>query len=111
MNKLNNIQNLVKDFTLVSKLLVLVCVFLFSESTHSQNNVERYNIGEIEVSGNTSFSPLTIITFSGLRHGQVLLCILSKLCNQNSCNQTARLFRPKCALGLAGQLQSVLSNQ
>ncbi len=81
MNKLNNIQNLVKDFTLVSKLLVLVCVFLFSESTYSQNNVERYNIGEIEVSGNTSFSPLTIITFSGLREGDAISIPGEKLSN------------------------------
>ena len=81
MNKLNNIQNLVKDFTLVFKLLVLVCVFLFSESTYSQNNVERYNIGEIEVSGNTSFSPLTIITFSGLREGDAISIPGEKLSN------------------------------
>ena len=81
VNKLNNIQNLVKDFTLVAKLLVLVCVFLFSESTYSQNNVERYNIGEIDVSGNTSFSPLTIITFSGLREGDAISIPGEKLSN------------------------------
>ena len=81
VNKLNNIQNLVKDFTLVAKLLVLVFVFLFSESTYSQNNVERYNIGEIEVSGNTSFSPLTIITFSGLREGDAISIPGEKLSN------------------------------
>ena len=81
VNKLNNIQNLVKDITLVAKLLVLVCVFLFSESTYSQNNVERYNIGEIEVSGNTSFSPLTIITFSGLREGDAISIPGEKLSN------------------------------
>jgi outer membrane protein insertion porin family len=81
VNKLNNIQNLIKDFTLVAKLLVLVCFFLFSESTYSQNNVERYNIGEIEVSGNTSFSPLTIITFSGLREGDAISIPGEKLSN------------------------------
>ena len=81
MNKLNNIQNLVKDLTQVAKLLVLVFIFLFSESTYSQNNVERYNIGEIEVSGNTSFSPLTIITFSGLREGDAISIPGEKLSN------------------------------
>ena len=81
MIKLNNIQNLVKDSTLLAKLLVLVCIFLFSESTYSQNNVERYNIGEIEVSGNTSFSPLTIITFSGLREGDAISIPGEKLSN------------------------------
>ncbi len=81
MNKLNNIQNLVKDLIQVAKLLVLVFIFLFSESTYSQNNVERYNIGEIEVSGNTSFSPLTIITFSGLREGDAISIPGEKLSN------------------------------
>ena len=81
VNKLNNIQNLVKDLTQVAKLLVLVFIFLFSESTYSQNNVERYNIGEIKVSGNTSFSPLTIITFSGLREGDAISIPGEKLSN------------------------------
>ncbi len=81
VNKLNNIQNLVKDLIQVAKLLVLVFIFLFSESTYSQNNVERYNIGEIEVSGNTSFSPLTIITFSGLREGDAISIPGEKLSN------------------------------
>ena len=81
MNKLNNIQNLEKDLIQVAKLLVLVFIFLFSESTYSQNNVERYNIGEIEVSGNTSFSPLTIITFSGLREGDAISIPGEKLSN------------------------------
>ena len=81
MNKLNNIQNLVKDLNLSAKLLVLACIFLFSESTYSQNRVERYNIGEIEVSGNTSFSPLTIITFSGLREGDAISIPGEKLSN------------------------------
>jgi outer membrane protein insertion porin family len=81
VNKLNNIQNLIKDFTLVAKLLLLGFIFLFSESTYSQNNVERYNIGEIEVSGNTSFSPLTIITFSGLREGDAISIPGEKLSN------------------------------
>jgi len=81
VNKLNNIQNLVKDLNLSAKLLVLACIFLFSESTYSQNRVERYNIGEIEVSGNTSFSPLTIITFSGLREGDAISIPGEKLSN------------------------------
>ena len=40
--------------------------------TFSQNSVERYNIGKIEVSGNTSFSPITIVTFSGLKEGDAI---------------------------------------
>ena len=81
MNKLNNTQNTIKDLSLLAKLLFLGFIFSFSESTYSQNNVERYNIGEIEVSGNTSFSPLTIITFSGLREGDAISIPGEKLSN------------------------------
>ncbi len=81
MNKLNNTQNTLKDLSLLAKLLFLGFIFSFSESTYSQNNVERYNIGEIEVSGNTSFSPLTIITFSGLREGDAISIPGEKLSN------------------------------
>ena len=56
-------------------------MLLFSEFSYSQSNVERYNIGEIEVSGNTSFSPLTIITFSGLREGDAISIPGEKLSN------------------------------
>ena len=81
VNKLNNTQNTIKDLSLLAKLLFLGFIFSFSESTYSQNNVERYNIGEIEVSGNTSFSPLTIITFSGLREGDAISIPGEKLSN------------------------------
>ena len=81
VNKLNNTQNNLKDLSLLAKLLFLGFIFSFSESTYSQNNVERYNIGEIEVSGNTSFSPLTIITFSGLREGDAISIPGEKLSN------------------------------
>ena len=81
VNKLNNTQNTLKDLSLLAKLLFLGFIFSFSESTYSQNNVERYNIGEIEVSGNTSFSPLTIITFSGLREGDAISIPGEKLSN------------------------------
>lgn len=47
-------------------------LLLFTLFINSQNKVERYTIGEIKVSGNTSFSPLTIITFSGLREGDAI---------------------------------------
>ncbi len=57
-----------KYFCLFSCLL---CVLL-NQSITSQNNIERYNIGDITVTGNTSFSPLTIITFSGLKKGDAI---------------------------------------
>ena len=81
MNKLNSIQNLFEKFSKVAYLLPLIVILLFSEFSYSQSNVERYNIGEIEVSGNTSFSPLTIITFSGLREGDAISIPGEKLSN------------------------------
>tara|TARA_B100001059_G_scaffold112418_1_gene112601 strand:- start:568 stop:3153 length:2586 start_codon:yes stop_codon:yes gene_type:complete len=81
VNKLNSIQNLFEKFSKVAYLLPLIVMLLFSDFSYSQSNVERYNIGEIEVSGNTSFSPLTIITFSGLREGDAISIPGEKLSN------------------------------
>ena len=81
MNKLINLQNPLKEFTLLAKLMMLAIIFIFSQSTNSQNNAERYNIGEIKVSGNTSFSPITIVTFSGLREGDAISIPGEKLSN------------------------------
>ena len=53
-------------------LLSCLFCFLLNQSISSQNNIERYNIGDITVTGNTSFSPLTIITFSGLKKGDAI---------------------------------------
>ena len=53
-------------------LLSCLFCFLLNQSITSQNNIERYNIGNITVTGNTSFSPLTIITFSGLKKGDAI---------------------------------------
>ena len=81
MNKLINLQNPLKEFNLLAKLMMLALIFVFSQSANSQNNIERYNIGEIKVSGNTSFSPITIVTFSGLREGDAISIPGEKLSN------------------------------
>ena len=81
MNKLDKIRGLIKNFYLIFKLTILIVVFLFSEISHSQNNIERYNIGKIEVTGNTSFSPITIVTFSGLSEGDAITIPGEKLSN------------------------------
>ena len=60
------LNNSLKRFLFSIKIMSLIAI-LFSHMTFSQNSVERYNIGKIEVSGNTSFSPITIVTFSGLK--------------------------------------------
>ena len=81
MNKLDKIRGLIKNFYLIFKLTILIVVFLFSEISNSQNNIERYNIGKIEVTGNTSFSPITIVTFSGLSEGDAITIPGEKLSN------------------------------
>ena len=68
MIKLNNS---LKRFLFSIKIISLIAI-LFSHMTFSQYSVERYNIGKIEVSGNTSFSPITIVTFSGLKEGDAI---------------------------------------
>ena len=81
MNRLNKIKGVNKKRFRSIKLILLTLVLLFSNLSLSQNNIERYTIGEIEVSGNTSFSPITIVTFSGLREGDAISIPGEKLSN------------------------------
>ena len=53
-------------FFIVFLLSVSFNLNIFSQETNTSN---KNIIGEITVSGNTSFSPITIITYSGLREG------------------------------------------
>ena len=77
MNKLNN---RIKKWFFSLNLFCFLGI-IFSSQVFSQNDVERYNIGEIEVTGNTSFSPITIVTFSGLREGEAISIPGEKLSN------------------------------
>ena len=81
MNRLNKIKVLNKNIFLVAKSTLLILLFLNTNLTISQNNTERYTVGKIEVSGNTSFSPITIVTFSGLREGDAISIPGEKLSN------------------------------
>ncbi len=47
-------------------------MFLSAPLQSFGQDLERYSIGEITVSGNTNFSPQTVITFSGLGEGQII---------------------------------------
>ena len=81
VNRLNNTDILNKKFSLAAYFVLLPLIFFLSISSYSQNNVERFNIGKIEVTGNTSFSPITIVTFSGLREGDAISIPGEKLSN------------------------------
>ena len=47
----------------------LSIIFSYNTLAQEQNNSNKKIIGEITVSGNTTFSPITIITYSGLSEG------------------------------------------
>ena len=81
VNRLNNTDKLNKKYSFAAYFMLLPLIFLLSISSYSQNNIERYNIGKIEVTGNTSFSPITIVTFSGLREGDAISIPGEKLSN------------------------------
>ncbi len=60
----------------------LILFFLFfGYKIQSQSIIDKYEVGEIIVSGNTSFSPLTIITYSGLEKGETISVPGEKLSN------------------------------
>ena len=65
----NKLQLKIKFF-LALLLSISFSLNLFSQE---ENKSSKNIIGEITVSGNTSFSPITIITYSGLREGDEIL--------------------------------------
>ena len=67
MNRLNKDNVKLK----INFFLILIFSISFSQNLFSQeeNKSSKNIIGEITVSGNTSFSPITIITYSGLKEG------------------------------------------
>ena len=50
-------------------IVFLSILFSYSNFAQEQNNPNKKIIGEITISGNTTFSPITIITYSGLSEG------------------------------------------
>ncbi len=77
---MNRLSNRIKKLSFSLKLFSFLAI-IFSFQGFTQNDIERYNIGKIEVTGNTSFSPITIVTFSGLREGDAISIPGEKLSN------------------------------
>ena len=65
----------------IYRFFLILSFLFFGYNIQSQSNIEKYEIGEITVSGNTSFSPLTIITYSGLEKGETISVPGEKLSN------------------------------
>jgi len=69
----NNLVNIKLLKTYITRLLFiafLICSFNIAAQSNELSNAKKYTIGDISVSGNTSFSSQTIVTYSGLRKGQ-----------------------------------------
>ncbi len=67
-------SNSVNAFTINRALALLAFIFIFSIPTQAQDlplaNGEKYIIGDIKVTGNTSFNEQTIIAYTGLKKGE-----------------------------------------
>ncbi len=70
---MNNLANIISLTTHIKHYLVAVLIAL-SFNTQAQDlpysNGKKYTLGGVSVSGNTSFSEQTIVTYSGLRKGK-----------------------------------------
>ena len=70
--------------TYINSLLILIAL-IFSSAAIAQNddlnNAKDYVIGDITVTGDTSFSPQTVIAYSGLRKGESILIPGEKISN------------------------------
>ena len=50
-------KSIIKYYQMRIYIFFLILLFSFGYNIQSQSNIEKYEIGEITVSGNTSFSP------------------------------------------------------
>ncbi|OUR92580.1 outer membrane protein assembly factor BamA [Flavobacteriales bacterium 34_180_T64] len=82
--QVNNLANKILLKTYLNAFIIAI-LFLFSGTISAQdisfNKGKEYTIEDITVSGNTNFSQQTVITFSGLRKGDVLAIPGEKISN------------------------------
>ena len=73
---MNNLAKKIYLRTYINPLLILIAL-IFSSVVTAQNidfnNGKKYTIGDITVTGNTSFSSQTVIAYSGLRKGETII--------------------------------------
>jgi outer membrane protein insertion porin family len=84
-----------KLLTLSLRNLLVVFVLSFSQVLFAQDSnesTETYILGDVSVSGNTSFSPQTIIAYSGLRKGERLKVPGEKISNSIKKLWSSNLF-------------------
>jgi len=73
VNNLINILLLRTSLQHLITILIFICAFSIQAQKLEYNNGKKYTLEDITVSGNTSFSPQTIVTYSGLRKGKEIL--------------------------------------
>ncbi|GAA4894363.1 outer membrane protein assembly factor BamA [Flaviramulus aquimarinus] len=71
--QVSNLVNILPKITYIKygiALLLFACNFTIQAQDLEYSNGKKYTLGDISVSGNTTFSEQTIITYSGLRKGK-----------------------------------------
>ena len=103
---MNNLANFILLKTYINILLIALFLIISNGALAQQNEFNtgvKYIIEDITVSGNTNFSPQTVVTFSGLRKGEQVTIpgekisnALKKLWKTNQCyfkrNSTTSIF-------------------
>ena len=81
---MNNLAKNIFLKTYINSFFTIIAL-IFSSVAIAQsddfNNAKNYVIGDIAVTGNTSFSPQTVIAYSGLRKGETILIPGEKISN------------------------------
>ena len=78
MNRLLKIKVLKIDFKKITYIFLLFSFSVFSQLAEKK---QSYIIGDVSVSGNTTFSPQTIVTYSGLGKGEKVTLPGEKISN------------------------------
>ena len=73
MNSLVNIKLLKTYITRILFLVFLISSYNITAQSNELANAKKYTIGDITVSGNSSFSSQTVVTYSGLRTGDEVM--------------------------------------
>ncbi|MCB0461492.1 MAG: BamA/TamA family outer membrane protein [Flavobacteriaceae bacterium] len=67
----NNLSNTILLKPYITRL-ILTAFLLFGAAINAQNDNKLYTLADVIITGDTDYSPGTIITFSGLRKGETL---------------------------------------
>ena len=95
MNSLLKKKVLKIDFKKLTYIFLLSSISVFSQLAEKK---QSYIIGDVSVSGNTTFSPQTIVTYSGLGKGEKVTLPGEKISNAIKKLWGSNLFSSKSLL-------------